>query len=167
MLKHISASTLLLAWISSAACDRGIDSNITGPSSESGGGAALKVEPSMNLTAASLTARLSGRTPCPYFHPFLASTNLVVRADGGFRLTEIAMSFRDQFGNTGPQVTLPAPVPIQQFGSELASARRTFTFPLDLAYGCGTGRSGTIILIVSGQDGRGVRNSTELRATVR
>jgi hypothetical protein len=163
MLKHLFALTLLLAWISSAACDRTMDSNITGPSSEA---AALSSQPSMNLTATSLTARPSGRTPCPLFQPFLASTSLVVRADGGFALTEIAMGFRDRLGNTGPQVTLPAPVPIQQFGSELASARRTFTFPLDFAFGCGTGRSGTIVILVSGQDGRGNRIASELRAAV-
>lgn len=166
MLKHIFALTGLAACVSLAACDRSMDSNVTGPSSELVGGGNLSTEPVMNLASTSLTAQLSGRTPCPFFHPFLASTNLVVRADGGFRLTEIAMSFRDRLGHNGPQVTLPAPVPTQQIGSELADARRTFTFPLDYGFGCGTGRSGTIVIIVTGQDGKGLRKSTELRATV-
>jgi hypothetical protein len=165
MFKHIFALTLVAACVSSAACDRSMESNVTGPSSETGG-STLVTEPAMNLTSTSLTAQLSGRTPCPLFHPFLASTNLVVRADGGFRLTEIAMSFRDRLGHTGPQVTLPAPVPIQQFGTELTNARRTVTFPLNYGFGCGTGRSGTIVIIVTGDDGRGNRKSTELRASV-
>ena len=165
MFKHILALTLVTAVVSSAACDRSMNSNVTGPGSETGGGALIS-EPTMNLASTSLTAQLSGRTPCPHFHPFLASTNLVVRADGGFRLTEIAMSFRDRAGSTGPQVTLPAPVPMQPFGSELETARRTFTFPLNYGFGCGTGRSGTIVIIATGHDGRGNRKSAELRASV-
>jgi len=165
MLKFIFVLTLAAASVSTAACDRTKDSNVTGPSSEVG--AALGVEPTMTLSSTSLTPQVSGRAPCPSFHPFLAATNLIVQADGGFRLTEIGMSFRDNLGNTGPQVTLPAPVPTQQFGSELETARRTLTFPLQFGFGCGTGRSGTIVIIVNGLDSRGHRRSTELRATVR
>ena len=167
MLKHIFALTLLTACVSTAACDRTIDSNVTGPSSDVGGGATLSTEPVMNLASTSLTAELSGRAPCPYLHPFRASTNLIVRADGGFRLTEIAMRFLDRSGSNGPQVTLPAPVPTRQFGTELTDARTSWTYPLDFAYGCGTGRSGTIVIVATGHDGRGRRQSTELRASVR
>ena len=167
MFKHLFPLTLLAACVSTAACDRSIDSNITGPSSEAVGGATLSTEPTMNLSSSSLTAQLSGRGPCPSFHPFKVSTSLVVRADGGFRLTEIGMSFVDRTGTRGPQVTLPAPVPTRQFGSELTDARTAWTFPLDFAYGCGTDRHGTIVIFATGRDDRGYRKSTELRATVR
>ena len=168
MLKQTVALALLATFVAVSACDRGTIV-ATGPSSQFTDGGALGTrEPSFSISPTSLVAQLSGRSPCPQFHPFRVFTNLSIRTgeEFGFRLTSIDMRFFDRSGLSAPTVTLPAPVPTQQFGTDLINARSFREFPLEFGFGCGTGRFGTIVIIVNGFDGRGHRTSQELRASV-
>ena len=168
MLKQIVVLAVLAASAAASACDRGTVV-ATGPSSEIAGGGSLGTRgPTFSITPTSLSSQLSGRTPCPQFHPFRVFTNLSIRTgqEFGFRLTSIDMRFFDRSGLSGPQVTLPAPVLTRQFGTDLINARSFREFPLEFGFGCGTSRFGTIVIIVTGHDDRGNRKSQELRASV-
>jgi hypothetical protein len=168
MLKQTVVLALVAASVALSACDRGT-LVATGPSSQLAAGGPLGAsEPSFSIAPTSLVAQLSGRSPCPQFHPFRVSTNLSIRTgeESGFRLTSIDMRFFDRSGLSAPTVTLPAPVPTRQFGTDLINARSFREFPLEFGFGCGTGRFGTIVIIVNGFDDRGHRKSQELRASV-
>jgi hypothetical protein len=169
MRKQTVVLSLLAAFVMTSAC-RGTEATVTatGPSSDLSGGGALVRDTTIGLTPTSIAAQLSGRAPCPQFHPFQAFTNLTIRTgdEFGFRLTSIDMRFVDRSGLFGPSVTLPAPVLTRQFGTELINARSVRSFPLDFGFGCGTSRFGTIVIVVNGRDDNGRRRSEELRATV-
>jgi hypothetical protein len=168
MLKQTVVLALLAAFVALSACDRGTIV-ATRPSSQLTVGGALGArEPSFSISPTSLVAQLSGRSPCPQFHPFRVFTNLSIRTgeEFGFRLTSIDMRFFDRSGLSAPTVTLPAPVLTRQFGTDLINARSFRQFPLEFGFGCGTSRFGTIVIIVNGFDDRGHRKSQELRASV-
>lgn len=168
MLKQTVVLVLLAISVAVSACDRGAIV-ATGPSSDAVSGGSLGTrEAAFSITPTSLGAQLSGRTPCPQFHPFRVFTNLSIRTgeEFGFRLTSIDMRFFDRSGLSGPQVTLPAPVLTRQFGTDLVNARSVREFPLEFGFGCGTSRFGTIVIIVTGHDDRGNRKSQELRASI-
>jgi hypothetical protein len=122
-----------------------------------------RVEPS------NVTAQLVAGGNCPLVQPLHARFALTVLADDDATLfvNEVRMQFIDAAGVAAPQVTLPAPQATTQFGTALVQARSSLTFPLDLAFGCGTGRTGTIVVIVHGRDGRGFERSTDVRIGVR
>jgi hypothetical protein len=65
-----------------------------------------------------------------------------------------------------PQVTLPAPIPTAQVGSDLIAARSVRTIAFFAPIGCTVDPTGTVIVVVGTQDGRGRRNSVEVRARV-
>jgi hypothetical protein len=170
MLKQTVVLTLLAASVVVASACRGTETTATatGPSADLAGGGALVRDTTIGVTPTSLVAQLSGRSPCPRFQPFQAFTNVTIRTGdtSGFTLTSIDMRFFDRSGLSGPTVTLPAPVPTRQFGTELIHARSVRSFPLEFGFGCGTSRFGTIVIVVNGRDDNGRRRSEELRATV-
>lgn len=106
---------------------------------------------------------------CPTNAPFTAPIDLVVRVNGDVRVfvTEIRMQFTDPFRIVMPQVTLPAPQLIRQFGSNLVDARSGRTFPLNVGFGCGTDRTGTVVIVVDTRDERGRSQSGQISVAVR
>jgi len=52
---------------------------------------------------------------------------------------------------------LAAPIPTAQFGSALVQARSSRTFPVDVPFGCGTGRVGVLALTVRTADATGLQ----------
>jgi hypothetical protein len=121
------------------------------------------------VAPSNVTAELVGGGICPLVQPLRARLALTVFADDDttFFVNEVRMQFVDAGGVAAPQVTLPAPQLTTQFGTALVEARSSLLFPLDLAFGCGTGRTGTIVIVVHGRDGRGIDRSTNVRIGVR
>ena len=76
------------------------------------------------------------------------------------------MQFTDSFGVGMPQVTLPAPLPLAQFGTALDQARSQ-TFALGLGIGCGTSRHGRVRIVVEAADDRGRQMSDQISVDVR
>jgi hypothetical protein len=64
-------------------------------------------------------------------------------------------------------VTLPAPIPIAQFGSNLVEARSGATFPVTVNFGCGTSSTGTVAVAVNLTDANGVAFVRNLSVNVR
>lgn len=111
---------------------------------------------------------------CPTISPFTVPLGVTVSAAGsstvivrGFRLF-----FTDATGRRAPEVTLPmlpvtlpAPGPTAQFGVVIQSGSAR-SFPLHLGIGCGTGRRGTVVIIVDTSDEDGRDRSHEVRVSV-
>jgi hypothetical protein len=106
---------------------------------------------------------------CPIVPPFVGSVSLNVEATGelAFSLQQVQMTFTDTTGLTAPQVTLPAPVLTRQFGSTLIEARSQRTFPFTFPFGCGTRRTGTLVVVVVVRDSTGREMTAETRVPVR
>ncbi len=121
-----------------------------------------------SIHPAFLTPQLIGGGVCPIVQPLRAIINLSLHADADvtLQLTEVRLQFFDSLGISAPPVTLPAPVLTRQFGTALVHARSSRLFPLDFGFGCGTGRRGTIVVLVRYRDGHGRDGSEELRVRV-
>lgn len=106
---------------------------------------------------------------CPTIQPFLGSVNVNVQAVGNVdvSLTQVRMTFTDSVGLSAPAITLPAPQLTQQFGSTLVQARSQRAFPFSFPFGCGTRRTGTLVLVVVVTDENGREETVETRAAVR
>ena len=105
---------------------------------------------------------------CPTVSPFNVPFVVVVNSNGetGIVVTQFHMQFTDIAGTHMPSVTIPAPVPIQEFGTELTRAR-DLRFPLSLGVGCGGGRAGTLVVGFDATDRAGHKSSGQTRITVR
>jgi hypothetical protein len=106
---------------------------------------------------------------CPDVPPFLGSLDLIVQVQGNLpvSLQQVQMTFTDNLGLSAPSVTLPAPVLTRQFGSTLIEARSQRTFPLNFPFGCGTSRTGTLVIVVVASDGNGQDFTTGTSVAVR
>jgi hypothetical protein len=107
---------------------------------------------------------------CPSVAPFNVPLVVVVQPNGGegVLVTSIRAQFFDTSGAaTRPQVTLPAPVPMTQFGTALENARSGQTFPLNVGIGCGTGHTGTVQILVETRDALGRIGSGRATVSVR
>jgi hypothetical protein len=104
---------------------------------------------------------------CPTVAPFVVPFVVVVNTNGvdGFNVTQLQMQFTDIAGTHMPTVTMPAPVPVQEFGTELTQAR-DLRFPLSLGIGCGVGRSGVLVVGFDGTDQSGRKSSGKTKITV-
>ena len=104
---------------------------------------------------------------CPFVTPFFAPMVIVVQPDGtpGFAVTRITLNFTDTSGQAAPQVTLTAPVPTTQFGTALEQSRG-LSFATTPGFGCGVGRTGTLVVVVDTRDGMGHTNSARMSVGV-
>lgn len=127
---------------------------------------ATSASPSLTVTPSPLAADATSLGLCSGTSSFLVPFHLIVRSDVALVVTDVAMRFVDTRGVTQPQVTLPAPIPITQFGSALADAKAQ-DFAVSLPIGCGLGRSGTVTIVVGTRDHTGRTFSTQLTAAVR
>jgi hypothetical protein len=116
-----------------------------------------------------VTARPIGQPSCPTVPPFVGAVSLNVQAppDRPLSIRQVRMTFTDSAGVTAPQVTLPAPVMTQQFGSALIDARSQRTFPLTFPFGCGTRRTGTLVIVVVIGDEQQQETTAAVRVPVR
>ena len=109
-------------------------------------------------TTSSMAVAERVRNPfCPSVAPFNVPLIVVVQPPGGVSVvvTAIRVQFVDTSGFGAPQVTLPAPVPTTQFGSALDNARSGQAFPVTIGIGCGTGKTGTMRIVVETRDSQG------------
>jgi hypothetical protein len=157
---HSLVAFLALCFIS--ACD-GTERGVLDPTPLGTGPTTVGIQSSV------VSVQSIGQAVCPALPPFVGSLNLTVQAIGGLdvRLTHVRMAFTDSVGLTAPAVTLPAPVLTQQFGSTLVEARSQRAFPFSFPFGCGTRRTGTLVVIVIVTDEDGRERTEELRAAVR
>lgn len=123
--------------------------------------------PAISATPPFVGTQLVRNSVCPSLPPFTAGINLLVEArSANVSITQITMQFVDTFGVQVPQVTLPAPVLATQFGSALVAARSSRAFPLSFGFGCGTTRTGTIIVVVDTNDENGRHDTSQVRVRV-
>ena len=121
------------------------------------------------LQPETLTSELNRGGACPQSQPFRATASVRVEGDPDtiLEIDSIGLEFFDQHRNAAPAVTLTAPVLTRQFGSALVAARTSRTFPIAFGFGCNTGRTGTLVVVVRARDGHGRDRSMQLRAAVR
>jgi hypothetical protein len=129
---------------------------------------ALESSANHSVTAASsVTAQETTFSFCPLTPPFTATVGVVVVAGSvNVFVTSITSQFVDQNGVRLPPVTLPAPVPTKQFGSALVEARSSSMFPVAVQFGCGTTRTGTIVIAVGTTDANGTGSTTSMNVRV-
>jgi hypothetical protein len=133
-------------------------------------GFGISTAPFVGVNTSVVTAQSVIDPLCPGIPPFVANINLTIGSTGDFGVSvrSVRMQFVDfRTGLSAPQVTLPAPIPIAQAGSTLVQARDQRTFPFVFPFGCGTGRRGTIVIIVDTQTDRGVLATNQLKVEVR
>jgi hypothetical protein len=159
--KSRSAALALLAAVSLAAsaCD-------DDPTRETRPTTFASSSVSFSAQSTTVFAQPVGNAFCPRVAPFSVPMVVVVRPGGALDLvvTNIQLQFTDTLGRQQPQVTLPGPVPVTQFGDALDRALR---FPVTLGIGCGVGRTGTVVVIVQTRDRPGRHDSGRLSFEVR
>jgi hypothetical protein len=157
----LTRSAILGAAVLAAAC--GGAQTATTPS-----GVDVEASASVSAPASVAGSVFGGAGSCPTDPPFGARVDVVVvGGTAGFVVTGIDVRFVDQRGIETRQVTLPAPVPTVQFGSALENARDSQRFPVDVRFGCGTGRFGTAMVTVRMTDRTGRKMTRELKVDVR
>jgi hypothetical protein len=162
MHKLTVVSTLVLAAFLVTACDD-TKSNVVAPTSPNAGGNGAGV--SLTVTTATAVAVPDGDRGC---RAFTSPLELSVGAGAvDVSVTDVTMRFVSSSGVSMPQVTLPAPIQTTQFGSDLIAARSVRTIPLLVPIGCTNDPTGTLVVVVGTRDGRGRRNSIEVRTRVR
>jgi len=159
-------SLLVIATFLSASCSSGPETaqNLTQPTQSS---SPLSV--AVSTTSSMAVAERVNNPFCPSVAPFKVPLVVVVQPDGGIGVvvTGIRMQFFDTSGAGMPQVTLPAPVPTTEFGTALNNARSGQAFPVTLGIGCGTGRTGTVQILVETRDAQGRIGSGRATVSVR
>ena len=146
----ISVPMLLLSMLFVASCGKRPD--LTEPTTFSSTSSI-----SLGSTSPSAIAQRVNDFACPVISPFSVPIVVVVESDAaaGVVVTQLRMQFVDVSGARMPQVTMPAPLPITQFGSDLAATRAAQAFPVTLGIGCGTGHTGNLLIFVDTRDGLG------------
>ncbi len=159
----------LLAAVLTASCSD-TDARLSATEPSGLGTSAIKVA----ATSATVSAQPVNDPACPAVAPFKVPVGVVVSVNGSSTVivTSIRAQFADTTGRQAPPltvpvpVTLPAPGPTLQFGTPTAALfERTFPFVFEI--GCGTGTTGTVIIVVDGSDHRGRRFSEQATVAVR
>jgi hypothetical protein len=108
------------------------------------------------------------RSSCPTHAPFNARVLVSVFPHGipDLRVRQVRIGFRDTSGVSMPQVTLPAPLPVLEFGTDLENRRDRLTFPVNVGLGCHTGVKGILSVWVHTEDDEGNENTGQLQVRV-
>jgi hypothetical protein len=160
-------SAVLFAGLFAAACNS--TDNPTAPTRF----ASQSVNGTSSTTVLAVTPSPLLRQPtvnpfCPIVPPFDVPFQLLIQgADIPVTVTDITMRFTDNFNVQMPPVTLTAPVLNAQLGSLQVPARSTRAVPLEIQIGCGTGVTGTLVIIVGTRDNNGQLSSSQTSAAVR
>lgn len=165
--RHIALALFICAALVAASCS---DSNL--PTTPTTFGVAGSSSSSSNVSISALSdnivAQPVARPFCPTVAPFNVPFVIVLNTNGatGVVVSNFSMQFTDLAGTHLPSITIPAPVPIQEFGTELTNAR-DLRFPLSMGIGCGVGRSGVIVVSFDATDRGGNKSTGQTRITVR
>jgi hypothetical protein len=163
MWKQTASLAASIGLVATIACD-GTEPGVLDPTP-----IATRLATSVNIQPSLVTTQSISQPSCPTVPPFVGSLGLTVQApgDSGVSLRHVQMTFTDTLGASAPAVTLPAPVLTQQFGSTLVEARARRTFPLRFPFGCGTRRTGTVVVIVVLRDDQEQETTAQARVAVR
>ena len=157
-------STLVLSTFFVIACDDA-KNNVAAPTTfHTSGASAVATDVSANVTAGVPVIAPNADPLCGAFTIPLSLT--VTAGTSSVAITSISAQFTDTRGIPMPQVTLPAPVPTVQFGSELMAAKSIRTIPLFLPIGCVVSPAGHVVVFVSTNDGHGHSNTTSVSTPV-
>jgi hypothetical protein len=113
---------------------------------------------SVRATSATALAEPVNNAICPMVAPFQVRFGVIVEPRGNVTVNAIRLQFTDIFGVRMPQVTLAAPLPTVQIGTELVQTRG-LTIPVNLGIGCGTRQRGTVRVTVETRDDHGREGS--------
>jgi hypothetical protein len=162
MCKKTASLFALLALVLTVGCDD-TERGVLDPTPIGTAAGTFGIQPSP------VTVQSISQASCPTLPPFLGSLNLNVQNGGdlGLFVRQVRMTFTDSLGVTAPTVTLPAPVPTQQFGSALVAARADRAFSLTFPFGCATRRTGTLVIVVVTSDEEGRERTAEASVAVR
>jgi hypothetical protein len=162
MWKPTASLAVILVFVATIACD-------TEPGALNPTPLRSNLSNSVSIQPSAVATESVINPSCPIVPPFVGSVSLNVEATGelAFSLQQVQMTFTDTTGLTAPQVTLPAPVLTRQFGSTLIEARSQRTFPFTFPFGCGTRRTGTLVVVVVVRDSTGREMTAETRVPVR
>lgn len=163
-MQHRISLLVVTAFLCASCSGTDAGLNLTQPTQSSN---SLSV--AVSTTSPMVVAERVSNPFCPSAAPFNVPLVIVVRPDGAVSVivTAIRVQFFDTSGTGAPQVTLPAPVPMTQFGSALANARSPQAFPVTLGIGCGTGHEGTVRILVETRDAQGRTGSGRATVSVR
>lgn len=167
MHKHTAVLTVTLAAFVGASCSDS-DMPLTAPGSLS----ATVAVPMFSVTPTEIDATTqvmrTTRSSCPTLAPFNARFLVSVFPHGipNLRVRQVRIGFRDTSGASMPQVTVPAPLPSVEFGTDLENRRDRLTFPLNVGIGCHTGIKGTLSVWVHTEDDQGNENTGQLQVRV-
>jgi hypothetical protein len=164
--RHLACALLVGAAFITASCSD--SSTPTTPTTFGLAGSSASPSATISALSDNIVAQPVAQPICPTVSPFTIPFVVVVTSDGsaGFVVNNFTMNFTDIAGTHLPSVTVPAPVPTQEFGTELTNAR-DLRFPLSLGVGCGVGRSGVLVVGFDGTDQRGKKSSGEVKINVR
>jgi hypothetical protein len=164
MRKYAAPLATITALVATLACDgNGGEPGVVHPTPL----ATLGVSTNVSVQPSTITAQTVSQPSCPAVPPFVGSLSVNIQAvDFPLSLSRVQMTFTDSARFSAPTVTLPAPVLIQQFGSTLIEARAQRTFPFKFPFGCGTRRTGTLVVVVVISDRDGRESTRELRVPV-
>jgi hypothetical protein len=153
---------MLCAAFAAASCARD-PADLTHPTALS------QTQVAVSTVSSTVVAQPVNNFLCPSIAPFIVPIVVVVRPNGtaGLVVTQVRLRFTDVTNRQMPQVTLPAPLPVTQFGDALTASRDSLTFPLSLGVGCGIGPTGTVIVLVDTRDGLGRMSTAQLSVNVR
>ena len=162
MWKPTASLAVILAFVGIVGCD-------TEPGALNPTPLRSTLSNSVSIQSSAVATESVIQPSCPTNPPFIGSLSINVQATGelSFTLQQVQMTFTDTTGLTAPQVTLPAPVLTRQFGSTLIEARSQRTFPFTFPFGCTTGRTGTVVVVVVMRDLQGRETMAEARVAVR
>lgn len=168
MHKHTAVFTVVLAALLGSSCsDSG--ARLTAPGTLAAVAApTFSITPTEVTTTTQLMRALPGAS-CPSHAPVTIPLIVTVfhRGIPGLVVRQVRLDFLDVFGVRMPQVTIPAPLPINEFGTGLADTRDRLTFPINAGLGCGTATTGTLSVWVDTRDEHGNEQTGRLQVRVR
>ena len=156
MHKLTVVSTLVLFVFLVTACDDA-KNTVAAPTSFNAAGV------SASVTAGAAIVDPNAGGGCAFTIPLALS---VAASLAAVEITGVTARFVDRSGISMPQVTLPAPLPTAQVGSDLVAARSVRTIPLILPIGCVADRAGTVVVVLTTRDRRGHGNTTVVSTNV-
>jgi hypothetical protein len=163
--RHIACVLLLGAAVASASCEKKYPTDPISFGLDPLGLTAV----TFGVQSSTVFAQRVSNPRCPQVAPFNVPFVVVVNPNGttGVVVSGFRVQFTDTSGNTAPQVTLPAPIPVIPIGSALSDARADRFFSLSTGVGCGVGQTGTIVVVVDTQDDDGHKGTGKVQFNVR
>ncbi len=160
---HLTCALLIAGALVSVSCSD--SSTPTNPTTFGMAGTSSTSNASISALSDNIVAQPVSNAFCPTVAPFSVPFVVVVNGAPDLVVTRFQLQFTDSVGMHMPTVTVPAPVPIQEFGTELTNAR-DLRFPLTLGVGCGVGRSGVLVVGFDGTDHSGHKSTGQVKITV-